>query len=74
MKSKKAVRLAREIIEQDRMLKTPLTFRSLTICWSKRTVDIDGKVIDMSDNEVDCLTIPLLSTEQPVISKREWYG
>jgi|GEM_PF-5482444 len=36
-----------------------MTFRTLTVCFSKRTVDIDGRTITINP-DMDCLSLPIL--------------
>jgi len=39
---------------------SPTTFRTLTICFADKTIDIDGRHIKVDAN---CLTIPILSDQ-----------
>jgi len=56
--SKKRKKAYRSPIEA----RPPLTYRQLTICWSARTININGRTLDMS-GMADCLTIPITSDE-----------
>lgn len=72
MKGKKAIRLARQSMEDERALLSgrPITFRNLTIDWERRTVDVAGHLVEAT-TEQRYLVIPLLSTEQPLIDRRD---
>lgn len=67
MASKRNLRERIRTLELEQVIgPEPLTFRTLTICFSERTVELDGRRIRI---DYDCLSIPIVSSQRIAIPK-----
>jgi len=55
-------------LERRELEKPPLTFRTLTVCFATRTVELDGRTI--GPIEANCVALPILGGERVLIPRR----
>ena len=66
-----AVRRGELLAEAQRAIKPPLTFDTLTICFSKREVTIGGRTVSLGDDGPDCLSFPI-TNDQYLLARVGW--